>query len=116
MGTHDWLPHTCWSKWLQIALMWRISCLLSSEQNKEYKGLKRNEHVYTRLSSELAKHGVEKTGKQCRNKVKKLQEYKKIKDNHNQMGTGRTKWKFYERINEILTRNLPSSDSRHADR
>ena len=31
--------------------------------------------------------------------MKKLrQEYKKIKDNHNQTGTGRTKWKFYERL------------------
>lgn len=39
---------------------------------------KRNKHIYTRLSSELAKHGVEKTGEQCRNKVKKLrQEYQR---------------------------------------
>ena len=70
---------------------------------EQLEGSKRNKHVYARLSSELAKDGVEKTGEQCRSKVKKLrQEYKKIKDNHNQTGTGRTKWKFYERLNEIL--------------
>ena len=44
---------------------------------EQLEGLKR---VYARLSSELAKHGVEKTGEQCRNKVKKLHHvYKKLK-------------------------------------
>ena len=31
---------------------------------EQLEGLKRNKHVYARLSSELAKHGVEKTGEQ----------------------------------------------------
>ena len=48
---------------------------------EQLEGSKRNRHVYAKLSSELAKHGIEKSGEQC--KVKKLrQEYKKIMDNH----------------------------------
>ena len=59
--------------------------------------------IYEKLSKGLAKHGIEKSGEQCRCKVKKLrQEYKKIKDAHSQTGTDRKKWKFYECLNEIL--------------
>ena len=70
---------------------------------EQLEGSKRNKHVYARLSSELEKHGIVKSGEQCRGKVKKLrQEYKKIKDGHNQTGRGRTKWKFYDQLNELL--------------
>ena len=55
------------------------------------------------ISRQLAEHKFEKSGEQCRCKVKKLrQEYKKIKDSHGKTGTGRSKWKFYNGINEIL--------------
>lgn len=70
---------------------------------EQLEGSKRNKHVYARLSSELAKQGIEKSGEQCRCKVKKLrQEYKKIKDAHNETGTERKKWKLYDSLNEIL--------------
>ena len=70
---------------------------------EELEGSKRNKHVYARLSSELEKPGKVNSGELCRGKVKKLrQEYKKIKDGHNQTGRGRTKWKFYDQINELL--------------
>lgn len=53
----------------------------------------------------LAKEGVIKSGEQCRTKVKKLrQDYKKIKDNHNYTGRGRTSWKFFEPLNILGTR------------
>ena len=79
---------------------------MSSGPNKEYSSRWRDRRETSTFTlgcpSELGKHGVEKTGEQYRNKVKKLcQEYKKIKDNHNQMGTGKTKWKSYVRLNEI---------------
>ena len=45
---------------------------------KQLEGSKRNKHVYEKLSSELAKHGIEKTGEQCRSKVKKLRQESKI--------------------------------------
>ena len=70
---------------------------------EQLEGSKRNKHVYEKLSRQLAEHGFEKSGEQCRCKVKKLrQEYKKIKDGHGKTGTGMSKWKFYDSINEIL--------------
>ena len=70
---------------------------------EQLQGSKRNKHVYEKLSSELAKHGIVKNGEQCRGKIKKLrQEYKKLKDNHNLTGRGRKKWKFFESLNDIL--------------
>ena len=51
----------------------------------------------------MAEHNIEKTGEQCRTKVKKLrQEYKKIKDNHNLMDRGRIEWKYFEKLDKIL--------------
>ena len=42
-------------------------------------------------------------GEQCRTKVKKLhQEYKKIKDKRNLTGRGRTEWKLFSKLDEIL--------------
>ena len=70
---------------------------------EQLEGSKRNKHVYEKLSNILAKHKIEKTGEQCRCKLKKLcQEYKKIKDTHNKTGTGRKKWRFYDSLNEVL--------------
>ena len=70
---------------------------------EQLEGSKRNKHIYGKLSDLLVKEGVTKSGEQCRTKVKKLrQDYKKIKDKHNLTGRGRTSWKFYEPLNEIL--------------
>ena len=74
---------------------------------EQLEGSKWNRLVYAKLSSELAKHGIEKSGEQCRCKVKQLrQEYKKIKDKHNETGRGRTNWKFYDMLNELLGNRL----------
>ena len=53
------------------------------------------------MAESLLVYEIEKTGEQCRTKVKKLrQEYKKLK-----MTTQRLvmikKWKFYDKVNEI---------------
>ena len=70
---------------------------------EQLEGSKRNEHVYERISNSLCVNRIEKSNEQCRTKVKKLrQEFKKIKDNPNQTGNDRKKWKFYDRINKIL--------------
>ena len=50
------------------------------EIQEQLEGLKRNKHIYEKLSSKLRKDGYNKTGEQCRSKVKKLrQDYKKDK-------------------------------------
>lgn len=44
---------------------------------------------------------------QCRSKIKKLrQEYKKIKDNNGLTGRGRSRWKYYDVLNELLGTHL----------
>ena len=75
---------------------------------EQLEGSKRNKHVYERMAESLLVYGIEKSGEQCRTKVKKLrQEYKKIRDDHKQTGNNRKKWKFYGKVNEILG-NRPS--------
>ena len=116
-GGHTWLVAM---HWLQTGRMRRLSCLLSSGPNKEYRSSWKNWRETSTFtlgcpaswqSMELRRL-VSSVGIRWRNYIRN------IKDNHNQTGTGRTKWKFYERLNNIrkLTCNLPTSDSRHADR
>ena len=75
---------------------------------EQLEGSKRNKHVYERMAKTLRVYGIEKSGEQCRTKVKKLrQEYKRIKDDHKETGNERKKWKFYDSINKIMG-NRPS--------
>ena len=70
---------------------------------EQLEGSKRNKHVYDKLGTQMCKAGYNKTGEQCRCKVKKLrQEYKKIKDNNGLTGRGRGKWKFFDALDEVL--------------
>ena len=47
--------------------------------------------------------GYERTSGQCQEKIKKLKsEYRKVKDNNDQTGNKRQKFKFYDKLNEIL--------------
>lgn len=70
---------------------------------EQLEGSTRNRHVYEKLATQLTKAGFQKTGEQCRCKVKKLrQEYKKVKDNNGLTGKGRMIWKYYDAMNEVL--------------
>ena len=74
---------------------------------EQLEGSKRNKHVYEKLSNGLAKHGIEKTGEQCRCKIKKLrQEYSKMRT-----GTDGKKWRFYDSLNGILGNRGLSRDA-----
>jgi len=69
---------------------------------------KRSKHVYDRMAEQLHAHGIDKNGEQVRSKVKKLwQEYKKIRDGHKETGNEWKKWKYYDKLNEIMG-NRPS--------
>lgn len=75
---------------------------------EQLEGSKRNKHVYDSVAEELRIYGIEKTGEQCRCKMKKLrQEYKKVKDKNKETGNKRKKMKFFDELNEILG-NKPS--------
>lgn len=69
----------------------------------QLEGCKRNMHVYQKISRELGVAGYERTAIQCRDKLKKLRaEYKKVKDNNDETGRRRKKFKFYDELNEVL--------------
>ena len=91
------------TNWTDVEVFKLIALWGEDGIQQQLEGSKRNKHVFAGLSSELAKVGIVKSGDQCRCKVKKLrQEYKKLKDKHTLTGRGRTHWKFYEALNEIL--------------
>jgi len=79
---------------------------------EQLEGSKRNKHMYDSVAKELkTQYGIEKTGEQCRCKMKKLrQEYKKVKDKNKQTGNYCKKMKFFDKINEIneIMGNKPS--------
>ena len=86
------------ANWTDREVFRLIDCWSKEGIQEQLEGSRCNKHVYDKLSRSLAEHDIEKTGEQCRTKVKKLrQEYKKIKDNHNLMGRGRIQWKYFEK-------------------
>ena len=99
------------ANWTDREVFRLIDCWSEEGIQEQLEGSRRNKHVYDKLSRSLAEHDIEKTGEQCRTKVKKLrQEYKKIKDNHNLTGRGRIQWKYFENLDKILgTRSCSNS-------
>lgn len=70
----------------------------------QLEGCRRNQEVYDRIAVELREAGFERTGKQCRDKIKKLNgEYRKIKDKRNKTGEGRfPEWDYFDAMDAIL--------------
>ena len=64
------------------------------------EGCKRNQDIFDKIATDLRDASFERTGKQCREKIKKLKgEYRKVKDKRNklvqkdsQSGTILTRW------------------------
>ena len=70
---------------------------------EELEGCKKNSQIYEKISVEMGKLGYERTLSQCGEKIKKLKnEYRKVRDNNDQTGNKRKKFKFYDKLNEIL--------------
>ena len=70
----------------------------------QLNGCKRNQHVFSKISSELLEAGYERSAAQCRDKIKKLKgEYRKIKDKRNRSGEGRySEWEYFDAIDNVL--------------
>ena len=65
-----------WDEVLKLIEIWGDSAIQA-----QLEGCKRNQDVYDRIAADLRDAGFECTGKQCREKIKKLKgEYRKIKD------------------------------------
>lgn len=70
---------------------------------EQLEGFKRNKDVYKKISKFMCKVGYDRTGTQCREKIKKLKvDYHKVKDKNKQTGNNRKDTKFYNALNKIL--------------
>ena len=59
--------------------------------------------MFEKISKLMHKAGYDRTGTQCREKIKKLKvDYRKVKDKNNQTGNNRKGTKFYYTMNKIL--------------
>ena len=86
--------------WVEGETKALISVWGSEEVQSLLNGAVRNKAIYERISRELAENGVERSWKQCRDRIKNLlTKYHKTKDKNNQTGNNRYSCPFY---NEIL--------------
>ena len=70
---------------------------------EQLEGCRRNREVFEKISKLMHEAGYDRTGTQCREKIKKLKvDYRKVKDKNNQTGNNRKDTKFYYAMNEIL--------------
>ena len=77
----------------------------------QLEGCKRNQDVYDRIAADLRDAGFERTGKQCREKIKKLKgDYRKIKDKRNKTGEGR--FPAHTKIFYLILRCKRSQDNK----
>ena len=87
------------SEVLKLIELWGDSAIQA-----QLEGCKRNQDVYDKISSDLHDTSFERTGKQCREKIKKLKgEYRKIKDKRNETGEERLpEWDYFDSMDVIL--------------
>ena len=67
------------ANWTDKEVFLLFKCWSEEGIQEQLEGSRRNKHVHDKLSQSLAEHDIEKTGEQCRTKMKKVrQEYKTI--------------------------------------
>ena len=90
-----------WSKeeTLKLIEIWGNGAILA-----QLEGCTRNQEVYDRIAAELCEAGYNWTGKQCREKVKKLRsEYRKVRDKRSKTQEGRfPESDYFDAIDAIL--------------
>ena len=89
--------------WVESETKALISVWGSEEVQSLLNGAVRNKAVYERIPWELAESGVERSWKQCRDRIKNLlTKYRKAKDKNNQTGNNRHNSPFYNEIDAII--------------
>ncbi|XP_067284050.1 zinc finger and SCAN domain-containing protein 29-like [Pseudorasbora parva] len=92
-----------YDRWTDNEVQALLSVYAEEDIQRELETATRNEKVYLKISSRLCELGIVHTGKQCREKLKKLrQDYKKLKDHNNRSGSDRRTNKWYERLDALL--------------
>ena len=80
-----------------------ISVWSDDVNQAELEGCHRNQHIFQKMSDELAKHGYERRWEKCRDKIKKLkQEYKEVVDNNTETGRKRKTFRFFKEMDAVL--------------
>ena len=76
---------------------------------RQLQGAVRNKGIFEGIQRALASLGYQRTWLQCRVKVKNLiAMYRKIKDNNNRSGQGRSNFVFYDLLDRVLGTRPPS--------
>ncbi|XP_062501343.1 uncharacterized protein LOC134178483 [Corticium candelabrum] len=69
----------------------------------QIEGCARNKEVYAKLAARMQEEGYNRSGTQCREKIKKLKtDYRKVKDNNNESGRARRSSRIFEAMDAIL--------------
>ena len=69
----------------------------------QIEGCRRNREVFARLAGQMREEGYDRTGDQCREKIKKMKaDYRKIKDNNSVTGKARRSTKVFEAMDGVL--------------
>ena len=77
-----------------------------------FEASRRNKEIYAKISREMEVAGFTRSPDQIASKLKKLKhEYRRIKDDHNQTGRGRTSWRFFEAMDAVLGHKLAAQPS-----
>ena len=66
--------------------------------------------AWSEITKDMREAGFERSGTQCRDKIKKLKgEYRKVRDHNKQTGNERKTWHFYEAMNPVMA-DKPTSN------
>ncbi|XP_051990174.1 uncharacterized protein LOC127649210 [Xyrauchen texanus] len=95
-------------KWTDFEVQALLNIYSSEEIQRGFESSTRKSKVYANISAQLCVTGIHHTVKQCREKLKKLkQDYKKIKDHNNQIGSDHRTGKWFEAMDAILGHKPP---------
>lgn len=87
-----------------------LSIYAEDEIQRDLRTATSKNMVYSKISCKLSELNIVHTGKQCRDKLKKLkQDYRRIKDYNNRNGSDQRTGKWFERLDAVLghsTRDL----------
>ncbi|XP_012986527.4 zinc finger and SCAN domain-containing protein 29-like [Esox lucius] len=90
-------------RWTDSDVQALLSVYAEDQIQREFESAVRNDKVYAKISCMLSELNIIRTGKQCREKLKKLkQDYKKIKNHNNRSGSDRRSSKWFDRLDALL--------------
>ena len=97
------------SAWSDEEIKALLSIWGDSKVQDELDGAVRNKTVFVDIQKQLAELGYERDWRQCRSKVKNLKaEYRKVKDNNGETGSGRKTCRFFDGILGHRPASVPS--------